>query len=130
MRIKDILTNVEFDYQGCTGQPFFASGQGRGKKFRGGAGRGGGEGQNCTGQKCTEHELVLLMFFALKCLDDLLGGFKMRLVGLLWLLVHHKIDSIKKQNVDGSCQKCTKHELVLLFYFNSYLGWPRPLLEL
>ena len=31
-----------------------------------------GEGQNCTGQKCTEHELVLLMFFVLKCLDDLL----------------------------------------------------------
>ena len=31
-----------------------------------------GEGQNCTGQKCTEHELVLLMFFVLKRLDDLL----------------------------------------------------------
>ena len=31
-----------------------------------------GEGQNCTGQKCTEHELVLLMFFVLNCLDDLL----------------------------------------------------------
>ena len=31
-----------------------------------------GKGQNCTGQKCTEHELVLLMFFVLKCLDDLL----------------------------------------------------------
>jgi len=31
-----------------------------------------GEGQNCKGQKCTEHELVLLMFFVLKCLDDLL----------------------------------------------------------
>ena len=30
------------------------------------------EGQNCTGQKCTKHELVLLMFFVLKCLDDLL----------------------------------------------------------
>ena len=32
----------------------------------------GGKGQNCTGQKCTEHERVLLMFFVLKCLDDLL----------------------------------------------------------
>ena len=31
-----------------------------------------GEGQNCKGQKCTEHELVLLMFFVLKRLDDLL----------------------------------------------------------
>ena len=31
-----------------------------------------GQGQNCTGQKCMEHELVLLMFFVLKCLDDLL----------------------------------------------------------
>ena len=31
-----------------------------------------GKGQNCTGQKCAEHELVLLMFFVLKCLDCLL----------------------------------------------------------
>ena len=37
-----------------------------------GGGGGGGKSQNCTGQKCTEHELVLLMFFVLKCLDDLL----------------------------------------------------------
>ena len=35
-------------------------------------GWGGGEGQNCTGQKCTKHKLVLLMFVVLKCLDDLL----------------------------------------------------------
>ena len=39
---------------------------------RKGGGEGRGEGQNCKGQKCTEHELVLLMFFVLKRLDDLL----------------------------------------------------------
>ena len=87
-----------------------------------------GKGQNCTGQKCTEHELVLLMFFVLKCLDDLLWGFKMPLVGLLWLLVHHQINNgsnkllmevVKSAQSTSSC-----------FYFNSYLGWPKSLLEL
>ena len=52
-----------------------------------------GKGQNCGGQKCTRHELVLLMFFVLKCLDDLLSGFKMLLVDLLWWLVRHQIKS-------------------------------------
>ena len=44
----------------------------------------------------------------------------MPLVDLLWLLVHHQINSVKKQNVEGSGQKCTKHELVL---FISQLSW-------
>ena len=88
----------------------------------------GGEGQNCKGQKCTEHELVLLMFFVLKRLDDLLWSFKMPLVGLLWLLVHHQINSgsnkllmevVKSAQSTSSC-----------FCFNSYVGWPKSLLEL
>ena len=87
-----------------------------------------GEGQNCKGQKCTKHELVLLMFFVLKRLDDLLWGSKMPLVGLLWLLVHHQINSgsnkllmevVKSAQSTSSC-----------FCFNSYVGWPKSLLEL
>ena len=95
-------------------------------------GRGGGlpagKSQNCTGQKCTEHELVLLMFFVLKCLDDLLWGFKMPLVGLLWLLVHHQINSVKNKmlkEVVKSAQSTSS-----CFCFDSYVGWPKPLLEL
>ena len=98
------------------------------KIFLGEGGKGRGEGQNCTGQKCTEHELVLLMFFVLKCLDDLLWGFKMPLVGLLWLLVHHQINSVKNKmlmEVVKSAQSTSS-----CFYFNSYLGWPKSLLEL
>ena len=41
VRVKSVFANLKHKYgpnQGCTGQPFFASGQGRGKKFRAGAG--------------------------------------------------------------------------------------------
>ena len=62
---------------GMDGEAIFFTGRGRAgrgkaKNLWEGAGRGTSEGQNCKGQKCTEHELVLLMFFVLKRLDDLL----------------------------------------------------------
>ena len=87
-----------------------------------------GKSQNCTGQKCTEHELVLLMFFVLKCLDDLLWGFKMPLVGLLWLLVRHQINSVENKMLKAVVKSAQSTSWC--FYFNSHLGWPKSLLEL
>ena len=52
----------------------------------------------------------------------------MRLVGLLWLLVNHQINSIKNKmlmEVVKSAQSTSS-----CFYFNSYLGRPKSLLEL
>ena len=75
-----------------------------------------------------KHELVLLIIFVLKCLDDLLRGFKMPLVGLLWLLVRHQINSVKNKmlkEVVKSAQSTSS-----CFCFDSYVGWPKPLLEL
>ena len=50
----------------------------------------------------------------------------MRLVGLLWLLVRHQINSVKNKmlmEVVKSAQSTSS-----CFYFNSYLGWPKSLI--
>ena len=74
---EDIKRKVSFSFEL---PKMFGCGEGRKiykeprKQFKIQRARGvtGGKSQNCTGKKCTEHELVLLMFIVLKRLDDLL----------------------------------------------------------